>query len=268
MRSSRCLVLCALLAISLCALSPSEAATPKPIFLSIQDRLRPDGTSYFDLSADVWFTIPGSRVQQLIAPSGSLFPIGTFDSIRFESFSELTAAIVGGWQFKTAPSSDPLNFEHYDFNVSSFELDDATVQRPQILEPVNPYVGADTTFQIIWDPPSSSYGAGSAGLFFDSELIEPGVLEVQLRSSVGSSDGYFRFSTSMSQSLPSFISAAMPSSSDPTYDVLTRLIYTRSVQKTFYPRLVPEPHALVLLITGALSTLATGRSRAPDGVAV
>lgn len=218
----------------------TDAATPRFLSIIVSDRLTSDGSLQFSLRA-IGLSFPRGPIEELIAPNGSVIHTGLLDDFpTFDSFQEMNSLLFGQWEYRVAPSSDPTAFESYRFAISPFEPDDVTVDRPRILEPRGIFV--DSNFQIIWDPPSDNYGIGSAGMLADFELVQPGVIAVESRHIPSRpNDGYVRFSTSKSQTLQSFVSAVEPPSPAATYDLTVRFSYSRVIEKTFYPGIVPEP---------------------------
>jgi hypothetical protein len=228
----------------------SRAATRKTLSVSIDERLKIDGSVSYTFSPSTLRT--GIRTDLLRAPDGHSYdPTNPFGSTprQFSTFEDLTNAIVGTWTLESFLRSDPVaSLEKYEFTISPFYANDISFLRPTILFPAN---GSQVTspVDISWNPPSDSYGIGG-NVFTRRHWIADGLLRLSWDSPV-SDDASFVFVTASGQNLPQFISNPIPSLSSPTYDLQLNLSYGKSIEIQFFPIEVAEPAAGFLICFGA-----------------
>ncbi len=253
MRKSQCVVVCAIALVAICVtpIAAVHAAINRVLSVGINERLRPDNSVYYVFGVGDYpfprLNLDG-RIEQFISPGGLVFDrnndsFDPFGSLEFDTFSELTQSIVGQWQFNTADESTPLDIETYSFEVQNFGLSDITAQRPQIFEPANGSF-VDFPIEVRWDPTITSYSYLGRGLTGSVTKTGPGVLALDLEIGPGAINPYFTFAISgTSQFLPQFVSP-LSAPTDPTYNLSTRMFFTRTNNITVYPRQVPEPQSL------------------------
>jgi hypothetical protein len=252
-------ILWVLYALSFLAFFPSQAwPLPADLRITISDRFNVDEGPVGGYRLMASGSYAGATSQQLFAPDGTPHPAGRMPYFVFNTFDELIAFAEGEWELKVIPDSSPDKTESYHFTISPFGLDVVTVERPRILEPVGQYF--NKPFLIVWDPPTSNWGMGGGGMGFDNELVQPGVMSVELLPLAGIPDGQVGFSTSAGQGLMSYISPPIPSVASPIYDLQVALAYSRVAEKTFYYNYVPEPTGFILLGLAAMPLLGSRRN--------
>lgn len=226
----------------------AHAASFRPLSLYVSDLLNSDGSHTFSLRSSS-FT-PFNRTETLHLPSGVTIDDAPFATPpTFPTLQELTTAIVGEWTFTTAPDTDPAAVEEYRFFVGAFGTGDVTVDRPEILQPINGS-RVSTPFDITWSPPTSSFAYGAAGVPVAHALVEPGRLRITYREPLHERS-YISFSTSESQSLHQFVTESPPPN-DATYDLDVRLLYSKVASIRVFP--VPEPTGVTGICTCILLT--------------
>ncbi|BBO34416.1 hypothetical protein [Lacipirellula parvula] len=242
------------------------AQAPVTITIFVSERTAFDGSTSYSMSPS-YFSLAPRRAETLRGPSGTEYPPNSIPGENFSSWEDLTAATFGEWNFTSTAIGNSTDVQTYRFTVSAFAR--SSFPDSPLISPPNLSV-VTSPFSVTWDPPSSGYGYGAAGIAASGKLVQPGELEFKFGSSL-STDAHLSFSTSApSRLMNTLVSEVSGPSDGALYSVRPSLAVGRSLAVRYFPAdSVPEPSALALAAVSVVVVTACEkwgrRLRRPQG---